>query len=429
MTLPGVYSLPEFHFRAEISIGTGEGEAYLYDDPTSLYDTATYSANEFYWTNVSTRLISCTTTRGRDRYGLSFKAGSATFTFADEDGIFNPDATGLNLGDLRIRPGRFIRLVGKLVQGTEWIPVWTGRIDSIIEAYSGAGHNARAVFQATELASSMARDNPPALVTPVGAGELTSGRAERVLELAGFSSDDLAGRIDTGVHTMPETTLPESYWNELQNAAQAEGGAAYFGRDGLPRFRNQSWLDTGPDEGTVRLSIGGVADAVAISNDPKASWEAARVRNDIQLARVGGTAVPAVDSASQSAYGVRSFRLFDYQLETDVQVQTLADQMLAFFRYDRARLNELELIPLEGDGVNDLLELDLGWRVRVTITLATDWGYTFDAWVNRVSHELDEGGDWKVRIQVDNVDRTNPQFAGPYSSAFSDAYDPKPEPT
>lgn len=424
MSLPGVYSEPLVSFRVEMSLGTGDGEASLYDAADSLYDSDdVYSGEEFYWIEVTSRLISCSLTRGRDTFGEQFKPSSASVLLEDSDGVWNPDITGLQIGDLTLRPGRYLRVSGKLARDPDaaWQPLFTGVIDSIQEAYQGAGHSARARFTCTDLATQLARDNPPELPAPEGAGELTGARAERVLLAAGFKAETLAGRIDPGRFTMQSTTLPEDRWSEFRKAAVAEGGAAYFAADGLPVFRGAGWQDP---LAPPTLVIGGPNPDVLLINDPTASWDQARVRNDIQLARVGSTAVSAVNTASQSAYGVRSFRLFTYENDSDLDMQTLADEMVLAYAWDKIRLNELSVIPTDEDSVRSLLALDVGDKVRATIATAMGWGYTFDGWVQRVSHELREPGDWITKLQLDNVDRGNPQQAGPYSSAYSDAYAP-----
>ena len=74
--------------------------------------------------------------------------------------------------------------------------------------------------------------------------------------------------------------------------------------------------------------------------------------------------------------------------------------------------------------MTNLLEVDLGWRILVQVRMATGWDYAFAAWVQRIEHVGRIGGGWETRLTIDNVDRTDPETGGPYSTAYSDAFNP-----
>jgi hypothetical protein len=426
--IPSVHSEPGPRFRFEISLGIlGEGlQLYEYDDPESLYDSALYAGGfDLYWTDVSARMISASTNRGRDTFGSTYRPGTATIELIDEDGLFNPDYVGLQIGQLSLRPGRWARLLGRWSEDSEWEVLILGKIDSIEERYIDAGHDARARITITDLLADLARDDPPALATPIRGGELPSDRVAYVLDESGFNPDEwLIADPSDGRFTMLSSTFGDARLVQAQDAELSEGGAFYQDRVGKFRFRAFGWLETAPESSVPQFNIGGPGADVEAIRIGAARWDRSRIRNDVQLARRDGTAQRRVNTESWVLYDRRTYQRFDYENETDEQVGILAQEMIDTYSFDRLKIAELDLVAMNATGVRKLLELELGWRVRVFVEMAQPrgWGYSFDAWVERISHKLIEGGEWITTIRIENTDRGSPVGGG---AAFSTAFDPE----
>lgn len=414
-------------FKVEISIGLTQGEQYLYDAVDSLYDAAVYASDDLYWIDLSARFLQATTHRGKDKWSDRFPPGSMTIDFADEDGIFNPDTGALQLGPLDLRPGRWVRISGREDPLAEWEPMWTGRIDSIRETFATGGSDIVAQFQCTDLQTWLNRFREPALPEDVGVGERTDQRVYRILDLADYpvaGLNPLTDYLDIGVNTMQGTKLIRNYGEEAQRAADAEGGAFYWNRDGTPRFRAQNWIEAP----AVDLSIGQPTSEIQVINVPSLSWGVGFVRNNVQLARVNGTVQRVISSASISAYQPRTFQYFDLDNSTDAQVYTLAERMVEWNQWDTARFGELSLIPKTPAAARQLMQLDPGAKMLLQVRTLRGWDYTIEAYLLRVSHQV-TADDWEIRVVVENLDRSQPGKGGPFDAlAFSDAYR-KPEVT
>ena len=420
---------PGVEFRVEIGVGTvGDPSTFVYDDagsPGSRYDDeAVYGGGDITWAEVTSRGLSFKTNRGRDTWRDRFRAGSVTVTLDNDDGLFNPDYAGGGdgIGQLQLRVGRFLRVSARAKGDNEWLALFAGQIENIAERYNDAGFAIRSQFQAIDVMARLQSINPPALGTPVAA-ERSDLRVARILDAAGFDSDNY--RLDVGKYSVQASTLADARLEEIQDTAQAEGGAFYIARDGAPTFRNRDWLTDGPNEASPQYWAG-IGQGVEVVGVNAATWALGRVYNDVQFARVGGTAQRAQNPTSAAYYGERSYRLFDFQNTGDSAVLALAERFLERYSYDRLRLGSLRLIPTTPEALRLLLATEVGWRIRVTVALRgvspSSWTYTQDVWVQRIQH-YGSGNDYYCEVMVDNVDTGNPFLGGAYSVAFSTDFD------
>jgi hypothetical protein len=271
---------------------------------------------------------------------------------------------------------------------------------------------------ASDITTTLSRVNPPALPTPEGGGETTDNRVRRILiNKVGIPPSFLDAEV--GVNTMQASALGKNYLEECQSASDAEGGAFYASKDLGYVFRNQNWLDDLP----VKHLVGFAGQPLQLVDVPDLSWDAGRVRNDVQMSVVGGTAQRVVSSQSDAIYGTRTYRRLDLEAETDAQAFDLAQRQIDFYQWDVARFSELEIAPTTPAGARQLMELELGDRLVVQVRTLRGWDYTMDAFVQRVRHEV-TANDWKARVVVENYDRGQPGTGGAYNDAYNDAYSP-----
>jgi hypothetical protein len=430
--MPEPFSAPSqlggvVQFALEVALGLSEGGvdvAIWQPDPNgALWDTkGLWSGITPDWVDVTTRALVVNTKRGRDRWEQEFLAGSSTATLDNQDGLFNPDAPQPP-GALQLRPGRWIRLLGRRTDdGSPWVPLWTGAIDTMEDIYTkgAAGINSR--FGSMDWGARFQIDDPPALETPIPAGQLTSDRVERILDDADWPDQPGWRVIDVGLHTMSESALAQSRWRELQAAATAEGGSLFMSPDGAVVFRNRDWLVDKLDQPPV-FSVGEQGgDIQVISADT--DWSQQRVYNDVRMARVGGSEYRVEDPDSQALYGRRTYTRFDLQVDTDTEVVALADRFLAAFRFDRSRLESIDLVPVTPAGVTKLLGAELGDLIRVTVrTEGTGlWQYTGDYFINGIQHQVDSE-DWTVSLRIDSADFTVPLLPAAFTDAYTEAFD------
>lgn len=391
------WSQGEVSFRVEIGLGaTGAGSS-IWD--TAEWETGVWGDTEINWVVVSSDVLAASTSRGRDRWGERVRTSTAQIVFANDTGRYNPESGVPGIGGLTLRPGRRIRFSGNA--GAGWIPLFTGVIDALEESYAPGGENIITTMLAYGYAGLLANENPPALGSAVGAGDLTSERVDRVLDAFGWPDETGDRSIQTGIHTMPSTTLARSRLEEIQRAATAEGTVFFFDGDGIPTFKALGWLNTDTRSITTQIypGRGNAGDPEIIG--VRTEWSAQLIRNDVQYTRVGGSMVRVQDYASQALYGaVFSEVVTDLELQTDAQVTTLADRFLAARAYDQLRLRELELHAADGDTAEALLELELGDLVEATVETLHGWDYTVEAHVMGIDYRV-TADDWVLRLRLD----------------------------
>jgi len=415
-------------FKVEIALGVsgGEGGNFLYDDGTSLYDTATYSLNDFSWVELTARVLEFTATRGRDHYAQKFRAGQASILLNNQDGLFNPLLGFQTLGEQALRPGRWIKISGKRtdVSDDAWEPLWVGRLQALRDVYTDGAGGINSSWSCLGLEAWLSSIAPPELEVPdpLTGGQSTDERVRYIWDVIMGLPPELLITDEPGQFSMMATAFPGSRMDQINQAVDAEAGAFYVQRDGSLIFRSHDWLFDSPDSGTIQFIIGTVADDVEVL-DARTNWDAVRIRNDVALTREGGVLQRNINTSSQAVYGIHSFSRSGLQNQDDAQIVELVNRELLMTAWDTLRLDSVEVwaSQMAGSSVMDLLTLELGMRVLITVQTLEGWSYTVIAWVMGISHKV-TADDWGVTLRLDNTDLTSPLTGGAYSSAYSDSF-------
>lgn len=385
-------------WRLELALGVEGGVGGLWD--SGLWDTTgVWAGDEPTWVRYDADLLGANPSHGRDRFEDRMRTATMSIELANDDGKYNPDHGAVGPGDLALRPGRLIRLTGNV--GLGFVAVFRGVVDDIKEVYGPGGGDINTRMSCVGYMADMALANPPALGSPVGAGERTDERVERVLDAVDWPAD--RRNIQEGVHTLQATTLARSRLEELQRAADNEGGAFFFDAAGVATFKAQGWLENDARSTTPQIYPGrgssGDPSVIGVSTE----WTRRTIINDAQYTRVGGTMQRDFDLTSAALYGgLRSDRRTDLEVETDAQALTLAERIVAARAYDRLRVTGLQLSPLDLASGRALLELQLGDLVEATVNTLHGWGYTVQAHVMRITHVI-RADDWVVDLRIDDA--------------------------
>lgn len=135
------------------------------------------------------------------------------------------------------------------------------------------------------------------------------------------------------------------------------------------------------------------------------SYETARVENDVQLARTGGSAQQAQDINSQIRYGRRSYQFFDLINNTDTDVAFLAARRLASNRDLRRRIESVTLAANadpDNDDLNRLFyTLQIGDLVSVKVQTLHGWSFEGLGHVFGIKHRITPD-DWEVTYRIDD---------------------------
>ena len=376
------------------------------DEALDVWDTALWSANstsgptwsglEPLWVEIEReRIVKANVMGGRDHIWDSFDTGTATVEWADEDNRYawHPDQDTENL---ELRPGSPIRISARH-NGITY-PMFRGFVEIITELLSGKDVitvQADAQDALGQLARVNNLEQPP-----VGTGELTHQRVERLLDSALWPSEWRV--MDTTSVPHQATTLAQPVLDELMVTVWTEGGGIYGDKKGNVRLRNRSWLFEDPHSTTVQRKVGNTGGGICPA---EIEWSRAAddVVNEISLARVGGSAYTTRDEGSIGRMGLRQWHRFDLTATDDGPIVSRAEQLLDERSEGRMRIDS---VVISGDAANDwpfLLAVDYGWRIEIDYRHPIyGWEINLPVYVERIFHEIRDDG-WTLTLGVDDV--------------------------
>lgn len=394
--------------RVEVDTGLDEAFGGLWD--VGQWATDEWGSIDPLYQDITPYVHAVKIDRGKARWDERFQVGGLTVTLDNTSGIFTPNPPVPVPWVIPWRPGRRIRVVTipDLTTG-EKVPLFTGVIDTPNVVFTEAGYDVIAIVHALDYMASWSANNPPATVAT--GTQLTSERVEAALDYAEWPVEDRL--ISAGKHTMETSELAQTTLEEVQRAADSEGGAFYCDAAGRAVFRHRDWLAEDTRSVVVQGYLGydpaDVPEDAQIAHvlDVQTSWELNRVRNDIQFARVGGTLQRVTDAASKVAYGGmwRSYQRTDFHNISDSQVRLLALRYLDVFKVDRLRIEEVQLAANDDPDDLDLNRLfwqtDFGDLLQVLIPTTHGWEVEASVHVVGIKHEITPD-DWLVTLTVDD---------------------------
>ena len=395
--------------RIELAVLLPESGDGIWD--TSLWDTGTWSSKGFDFLDITEFVLGVTTKRGKAAFQETFQVGTMTLTLDNDDGVWNPD-TQAQVGDARFRPGRLVQY-SVAADGSPWIPIFTGIVDSIDEGYATAGATSTTVVVVNELSSLFAVYNAPDLQAALPQ-QLSSSRVNAILDLAGY---DVERAVNIGQNEVISSVLPGNYWTEMQKAARAEGGAVYMLGDGTVRFQANGWIDyVNPVDD---VSIGFVPSQLQIEGVDSV-WQTQNIFNDNQFSAEGGLVQFALGSGSVALYGQRTLRVAGLQNASDVDVLALADEALVISQWDRLRVKTLTLSISNEFDVRAAIELIIGNVALIQVRTA-QFAYTKRVWISGIDFRS-VSDDLRCTLQVVDMSIAAPDDIGSFDTAYSDAW-------
>lgn len=389
--------------------GPGTG-AYLHLDDAARgrLGTGTLAPVEL-WTDVSPWLVSAKTRRGATRAigpTLRYESGAATLVLRNDDRRFDPTnlAGPYTAGGVtQVEPMRAVRL--RATWDGVTYPLWQGYGDWRV-SYDGP-NSSLVTLVAADAFMVFAGEDRTALGSPVGGGELSGARINRILDAIGWAAGDR--RVAAGDSTMQATTLSDDVLAELLLTADSESGEFYIDAQGHVVFRNRLALFEESRSTTVQATFGD--DQTQPTELPYAdatlTYDAASIYNRISLARKGGTAQVVEDTGSIQQYLARTHRRTDLLLETDAEVAQLGRYLLQQSATPELRVSELRLHP-QGDGRvwQHALGREIGDRIRA-IRRPPGGGVPIDreVYVRGVEHDVRADLSWTTTFVLQSATR------------------------
>lgn len=368
--------------------------------------TSRWSGLEPTWQEVTDRIIDATVQRGRaswlDRIGMS----SAVCRADNDDGwlTWNSDT----LGAQDVRPGRPWRIWADV--GGVHHDLWRGFIEGIDDAYEPA-RRPRASVRAQDAYAQVAHVNLPERPAE-GAGETSDARIGRILDAADWPAP--WRRLEAGQVPVQATNMARNLADELGITADSEGGVVYAGTDGNVYFRNRDWLRLAPYATAVQAVIG---PGGLCASSHTVVRDASDIRNDVSLARAGGTMIRHVDADSVANYRRRTYNRADLICADDSQVDLLASRILGSRANSTVRLTDVTVPVTDAASAAFVAAVDYGWR------LAVSWAEGPRSWTREVhvmglTHDI-RPDRWSVTLAVDDAiaQPTEPWGLGKWGSA------------
>lgn len=410
-------------------------------------------------TDITSMVETIDITRGRRRALDSFDAGSCTIVAEGTDQRFDQLHTdgayslALDAGGRKqlFRRGRAIRVVatGTSDSGFPLVrSLFSGWIDAIKTDYSpapGSVHQ-RTTITCTDAFGLAARVDRNEADMPYGAGETMGPRIRRWLEAAGLllSANVLPARPlltgdpvfpalltsgwrygvagDEGVRPLQSTLLSENALTAMKAAAASEDALLYVDRDGRVVHQARTSLPNVPEwaPGAPRFSDSnsGLPLTIAVSDAqeltvrdreipmeriPSFATDTTDVANYVSLARAGGTARIAVDSASVDVVGRVAFSRTDLINNNDADVDAVAAAILARHASEaKTIVSDVVTKPWLSDAaMAAALLLELTSPVYFVHT--TILPFVTQLYVQAIRHEIRPNLDWTTTYILSEV--------------------------
>ena len=424
---------------------TSESSQAAYD--VSEYDNAVYdgASEDLDWQDASGFAFGLSTRGGKDRFLKRFRTGSGRITLDNTNGRWANPGAGF-------RPGDFVRLSVRVTPVDVSPPVaepipdlttwnddtsreWTSHGNLVLNTPAVLAVDYRRFYGRVSDLQFKVRGGIDTVkvnlvglfadwavidleaVAPVGAGEGTQARMNRIFDAAGF---DFTTVVEYGVpvNTMQATTLAAPMLQTAQITMDSEGGDFFENPDGTFGIGYQNWLIEAPDSTAAQYTFGmggiGMLDALPFAT-------ISILINDATFAVVGGTNQNAIDAPSIARYGHRTTRRLDLIAEGDPAAQTLATRAVNQLAELRLRVNQLTIDIDDFDAATMGGAIKFGDLIFVTVESVHGWAAAFQSHVVGVSHITTET-TWRVVLTVDDafVDNVDGAFYfESHSTSFS----------
>lgn len=372
--------------------------------------TAAIGADDI-WVDISYAVVSWNFRRGSargDGVGLRYEAGTAAIELNNGNRDFDPTNLAgpfVSGGVSTLRPMTRVRITA--VWDGFGYRQYTGLADSWTPDFTSPTWSTTTLLVTDGFKVFTSIDR--AATTPVGSGDLSGDRIERILTAMGWPTDDRD--IAAGDSQLQATTLAGNVLTEMQLTQDSERGELYMNPFGAVTFRNRRAIlfdvrstvsqvvfgDAGVDAGEVPYAT------AQVSNDDTT------MANEVTVTRAGGTAQVASDATSISQFLTKSYSPgSELLVQTDAEALSVAKWILAQSKDPELRFTAVTLnIPRAGTGDTVwplILDRDLGDRVTV-IRRPPGGGdpIQLDAFIRSIEHSSENAADYKVTFGLQSA--------------------------
>ncbi len=338
-----------------LNLGSRDPNAFILDnDPRGKLDSVTYTLGGDRFFDITDRLVSVETSRGKNNSLDRIDSGIASITVDNFDRKFDPlYAAGPYFGELV--PRRAIRITSNNQ------PVFVGAIDDFDIQYA-PGNQSKVGIQSSD-AFSVLTNAGLAEFTP--STELSGARVNAVLDRAEVAWPAEERLIDTGDSTLQGVTVREgtTALAYLQLVNNSEFGNLFIAKDGKVVFQERNAVPNIPNIVFSDEVVAGEYLGIQFSSVNNI-YGSENLYNRIVISNASTPALQAIaeDTSSQLNYGVRTYEATGLLIETQEQLQNLADFLLARFKEPQYRFDRVSVIldTISTSNQDAVLDLEIG---------------------------------------------------------------------
>jgi hypothetical protein len=344
-------------------LGNTNPNAFRLDDAMKgVLDNTDYPLGGIIFFEITNRLMSASTTRGKSEALDRIDAGTINVILDNSDREFDPlNTNSLYFGQLI--PGRELRV------SCNGYPVMYGFIDDLDIAYQPNNRSVVSI-QSSDALRGLTINNLPELSPPA---ELSGARVTRILNLPEVAWPIDRRSIDTGNSFLSNVAITEGSQtiSYLQLVGTSEAGEVFVSKDGKFVFKARN---SAP--GVIDLIFTDEASVPGFTVIPFADLEVVygseQLYNRIVISN--NKAVPdevtSEDPDSQALFGPRSYSVTGLLNDSATELQFLADFLLARFKEPQYRFQSLSIVldVLTESQQNEVLDLEIGNVVQVKFT-------------------------------------------------------------
>jgi hypothetical protein len=358
--------MPEPVVKVELGadLGARDPNSFTLDSAIKgVLDNTTYTLGGTRFFDITDRLLSANTSRGKNQALDRIDAGNLNIVVDNFDRLFDPlYENGFYFGQLI--PGREIRI------SCNDLPVIYGTVDDIDIAYE-PGNRSVASFKATDGLSTLTQNNLPEVFPDV---ELSGARVTRILDLPEIDWPADRRIIDTGNSLLSDTDVAQGTQaiGYLQLVATSESGEVFVSKDNNFVFRQRNSTPNLPNIiFTDEQSIAGFTvipfSELGVVYGTEELFNRIVLSNDFPLFP---DEVTVDDLDSQVLYGPRSYTQNGLLNNDLADLESLAEFLLLRFKEPQYRFNSLSVVMdiLTEVQQDQVLDLEIGDIVQVRFT-------------------------------------------------------------
>lgn len=354
--------MPAPSVKVELGLNLGQSDPFAFqlDSATrGVLNGTEFTLGGERFFDISNRLISATTNRGKNQSLDRIDAGVASITVDNSDRVFDPlYPNGPYFGQLI--PRRTVRI------SSNDQPVFIGAIDDFTIDYAPA--NKSSVRIDVSDAFSVLANAGLEEFTPTA--QLSGARVAAVLNRPEVDWPADQREIDAGNSTMMSALVTQGTGTleYLQLVSNSEFGNLFIGKDGKVVFRERNAVPNTPNLVFSDEVVAGVYTGIQFSSVNNV-YGSENLYNRITISNAASTPLEATanDATSEVVYGPRAYNASGILVQDQSQLDFLATYLLERFKEPQYRFERVTVVmdTLTTANQNAVLDLEIGDIVLV----------------------------------------------------------------